>query len=95
MAYTVVSKRKIGKLIDRGVVRDWDDPRLYTLAALRYVMLSWPMLRGCGARILPQKLILCISFLLHRRRGFPPSAINTFCSRVGVTESQSLVGLDA
>lgn len=46
MAYTVVSKRKIGKLIDRGVVRDWDDPRLYTLAALRYVMLSWSMLRG-------------------------------------------------
>jgi glutamyl/glutaminyl-tRNA synthetase len=40
MAYTVVSKRKIGKLIDRGVVRDWDDPRLYTLAALRYVMLG-------------------------------------------------------
>ncbi|XP_038054091.1 glutamine--tRNA ligase-like, partial [Patiria miniata] len=35
MNYTVVSKRKIGKLIEHGIVRDWDDPRLYTLTALR------------------------------------------------------------
>ncbi|KAL3270551.1 hypothetical protein HHI36_021089 [Cryptolaemus montrouzieri] len=33
--YTVVSKRKIAKLIDCGIVKDWDDPRLYTLTALR------------------------------------------------------------
>lgn len=33
--YTVVSKRKIGKLITEKIVRDWDDPRLYTLTALR------------------------------------------------------------
>jgi len=33
--YTVVSKRKIAKLIETGVVQDWDDPRLYTLTALR------------------------------------------------------------
>ncbi|XP_066999237.2 probable glutamine--tRNA ligase [Anabrus simplex] len=33
--YTVVSKRKIGKLISEGIVKDWDDPRLYTLTALR------------------------------------------------------------
>uniref|UniRef100_A0A2R5LM75 Probable glutamine--tRNA ligase n=1 Tax=Ornithodoros turicata TaxID=34597 RepID=A0A2R5LM75_9ACAR len=33
--YTVVSKRKIAKLIEEGIVRDWDDPRLYTLSALR------------------------------------------------------------
>jgi len=33
--YTVVSKRKIGKLITNGIVRDWDDPRLFTLTALR------------------------------------------------------------
>lgn len=35
MDYTVVSKRKIAKLIDTGIVRDWDDPRLFTLSALR------------------------------------------------------------
>ncbi|RZF43263.1 hypothetical protein LSTR_LSTR001524 [Laodelphax striatellus] len=33
--YTVVSKRKIGKLITENIVRDWDDPRLFTLTALR------------------------------------------------------------
>lgn len=35
LQYTVVSKRKITKLIDAGFVRDWDDPRLFTLTALR------------------------------------------------------------
>ncbi|GMR47948.1 hypothetical protein PMAYCL1PPCAC_18143, partial [Pristionchus mayeri] len=33
--YTVVSKRKILKLINSKIVRDWDDPRLFTLASLR------------------------------------------------------------
>lgn len=32
---TVLSKRKIMDLISKGHVRDWDDPRLYTLIALR------------------------------------------------------------
>ncbi|XP_018321303.1 probable glutamine--tRNA ligase [Agrilus planipennis] len=35
MNYTVVSKRKIAKLITEHVVKDWDDPRLYTLTALK------------------------------------------------------------
>ncbi|VVC36997.1 Hypothetical protein CINCED_3A023917 [Cinara cedri] len=35
MNYTVVSKRKIVKLIENKIVRDWDDPRLFTLTALR------------------------------------------------------------
>ncbi|CAF4136577.1 unnamed protein product [Rotaria socialis] len=35
LQYTVTSKRKIAKLITEGVVHDWDDPRLYTLTALR------------------------------------------------------------
>ncbi|KAM0732245.1 putative glutamine--tRNA ligase [Formica fusca] len=33
--YTVISKRKIAKLIHEGIVSDWDDPRLFTLSALR------------------------------------------------------------
>ena len=32
---TLLSKRKITKLIDEKIVRGWDDPRLYTLVALR------------------------------------------------------------
>ena len=33
--YTVLSKRKLRKLIEEGVVSGWDDPRMPTLAALR------------------------------------------------------------
>ncbi|EGX91514.1 glutaminyl-tRNA synthetase [Cordyceps militaris CM01] len=32
---TVLSKRKILKLVEEKIVRDWDDPRLYTLIAIR------------------------------------------------------------
>ncbi|PWN53776.1 putative glutamine-tRNA ligase [Violaceomyces palustris] len=32
---TVMSKRKILKLVKDGYIKDWDDPRLYTLIALR------------------------------------------------------------
>lgn len=32
---TVLSKRKIQKLVDGGYVRSWDDPRLYTLIGIR------------------------------------------------------------
>lgn len=35
LTYTVVSKRKIIKLVETNAVRDWDDPRLFTLTALR------------------------------------------------------------
>ena len=60
VSYTVVSKRKIAKLIEKKIVNNWDDPRLFTLSALR-------------------------------RRGFPPEAINNFCTQMGVTGAQSLV----
>ena len=32
---TIMSKRKIAKLVSQGYVRGWDDPRLYTLVAIR------------------------------------------------------------
>lgn len=32
---TIMSKRKIAKLVNEGYVRDWNDPRLYTLESLR------------------------------------------------------------
>ncbi|XP_017491019.1 PREDICTED: probable glutamine--tRNA ligase [Rhagoletis zephyria] len=35
MNYALVSKRKINKLITERIVSDWDDPRLFTLTALR------------------------------------------------------------
>ncbi|KAJ8685652.1 hypothetical protein QAD02_021445 [Eretmocerus hayati] len=35
VSYTIVSKRKISMLIKKRIVSDWDDPRLFTLSALR------------------------------------------------------------
>jgi glutaminyl-tRNA synthetase len=35
MEGTFLSKRKIAKLVESGLVSGWDDPRLYTLIALR------------------------------------------------------------
>lgn len=32
---TFLSKRKIAKLVQKNLVKDWDDPRLYTIIALR------------------------------------------------------------
>ena len=37
--YAVVSKRKIAKLIDEGIVSDWDDPRLFTLGELGCILI--------------------------------------------------------
>jgi glutaminyl-tRNA synthetase len=35
LSYTVMSKRMLLKLVKEGYVRDWDDPRMPTLAAMR------------------------------------------------------------
>lgn len=32
---TIMSKRALKKLVEGGIVRDWDDPRLYTLIAIK------------------------------------------------------------
>ena len=58
--HTVMSKRKLRKLVEEGIVSGWDDPRMPTL---------------CGLR----------------RRGFTPASIRSFCDRIGVAKSASVV----
>ena len=58
--HTVMSKRKLRRLVEEGYVSGWDDPRMPTL---------------CGLR----------------RRGYTPTAVRTFISRIGVSKVTSTV----
>ncbi|WP_163997879.1 glutamine--tRNA ligase/YqeY domain fusion protein [Pyxidicoccus caerfyrddinensis] len=60
--YTVMSKRKLLKLVTEGMVSGWDDPRMMTISGLR-------------------------------RRGFTPSSIRDFATRVGVSKNEQLIDM--
>ncbi|MFW6324761.1 MAG: glutamine--tRNA ligase/YqeY domain fusion protein [Desulfovibrionales bacterium] len=62
MTYTVLSKRKLIKLVTEGHVSGWDDPRMPTISGIR-------------------------------RRGYTPQSIRTFCDRIGVAKSNSVVDI--
>ena len=57
---TLMSKRKLLKLVEEGCVIGWDDPRMPTISGLR-------------------------------RRGYTPEAIRSFCERIGVAKTNSVV----
>ena len=58
--HTVMSKRKLRRLVEEGHVSGWDDPRMPTL---------------CGLR----------------RRGYTPTAVRSFITRIGVSKVTSTV----
>jgi glutaminyl-tRNA synthetase len=60
--YTILSKRRLIKLVEGGYVNGWDDPRVLTLSGLR-------------------------------RRGYTPESIRTFCEKIGVAKSESVVDI--
>ncbi|MGD8457495.1 MAG: glutamine--tRNA ligase/YqeY domain fusion protein [Anaerolineales bacterium] len=59
---TLMSKRKLKKIVDEGYVNGWDDPRMPTLSGLR-------------------------------RRGYTPESIWTFCDRIGVAKTNSVIDI--
>ncbi|NMB34613.1 MAG: glutamine--tRNA ligase/YqeY domain fusion protein [Clostridium sp.] len=62
LSYTVMSKRRLLRLVDKGYVEGWDDPRMPTISGFR-------------------------------RRGYTPSSIKDFCSRIGVAKNNSVVDI--
>ena len=61
--YTVMSKRKMLRLVEEGHVDGWDDPRMPTLSGMR-------------------------------RRGYTPSAIRSFCERVGLAKRENVIEIE-
>ncbi len=57
---TVLSKRRLLRVVDSGQVSGWDDPRMPTISGMR-------------------------------RRGYTPESIRTFCERVGVAKTNSVI----
>ena len=62
LSYTVLHKRRLIQLVQRGHVNGWDDPRMPTLSGMR-------------------------------RRGYTPEAIRSFCDRIGVAKTDSIVDI--
>ena len=57
---TVLSKRRLLRVVESGQVSGWDDPRMPTISGMR-------------------------------RRGYTPESIRTFCERVGVAKTNSVI----
>jgi glutaminyl-tRNA synthetase len=51
LTYTVMSKRRLLKLVEEGVVRGWDDPRMPTLSGIRRRGYTPEAMREFAARI--------------------------------------------
>ena len=70
LSYTIMSKRKLSELVDSGLVKGWDDPRMPTISGLR-------------RRGIPPKAILnfCEKVGVSKRENIIDYALLDFCTR--------------
>jgi len=70
LSYTIMSKRKLLKLVEQGVVSGWDDPRMPTLSGLRRRGYTPEAIRNFCARVGVAKAnsVVDISMLVHAIR---------------------------
>jgi glutaminyl-tRNA synthetase len=70
LSYTIMSKRKLLKLVEEDVVEDWDDPRMPTISGLRRRGYSPASIRNFAQRIGVAKRnnVIDVSLLEHSVR---------------------------
>ena len=70
LSYTIMSKRKLSELVDSGLVKGWDDPRMPTISGLRR--------RG----VPPQAILnFCEKVGVSKRENIIDYALLDFCTR--------------
>lgn len=87
ISYTVLSKRKLLKLVNSGFMRGWNDPRMPTIKVGHVSFCLFGSL--CFFFTSLTYHIVILKGL--RRRGYSREIINAFCREIGATRNANMV----